>query len=67
MSDQGDMKLLQAVTYEAPYCSDPECLYCRQLREMQEQVSRREADYRATAIRRDSPAITPSGFAACHG
>jgi hypothetical protein len=45
MSDQRNMKLPKEVHPELPYCSDPGCGYCRQLREMQEQVSKREAEY----------------------
>jgi hypothetical protein len=45
MSDQSTTRFPQEVTNELPYCSDPDCAYCKQLREMQEQVSRREADY----------------------
>jgi hypothetical protein len=46
MSDQRITKFTQEVTHELPYCSGPNCGYCKQLREMQEQVSKWEADCR---------------------
>jgi hypothetical protein len=46
MSDQSNMKSPQEPIHEPHYCFDPDCSYCKQLREMKEQVSRMEADYR---------------------
>jgi len=46
MSGRRSTNVTQDVTHGLPYCSDPDCDYCKQLREMQEQVSKQEADYR---------------------
>jgi hypothetical protein len=46
MSGPWIMKFTQEVSHELPYCSDPDCGCCNQLREMQEQVSKWGPDCR---------------------
>jgi hypothetical protein len=44
MSDQSTIEVPRERKLEPRYCSDPNCDYCRQLREMQEQVRGRETE-----------------------
>jgi hypothetical protein len=43
MSAQTAIALHSKPEVASPYCSDPNCEYCRQLRDMHEQVSTHEA------------------------
>lgn len=39
MSAQNNIEILSNDRIAPPYCSDPDCDYCKKLREMQEQIS----------------------------
>lgn len=46
MTAQSIVDIPKKTESEPPYCSDPDCEYCKGLREMQEQIIRREANAR---------------------
>ena len=40
MTDNFDPEAQASLPVASPYCSDPNCVYCKELRETQEEVNR---------------------------
>lgn len=40
MADDFDREVQRRLAVAGPYCSDPNCVYCKDLRETQEEVSK---------------------------